>query len=129
MAGHQARTTDERSTLHYSVSHLPPVCDIASPHLPNMVVEGLWGVGLLGTWVANCLSGSFDGPNRAMVIGESLARVAAATQITSSRWRSYLPPKQKVVLTDLALCCASNCAIIIDLLMGLFRGADSWRGA
>ena len=51
----------------------------------------------------NCLElfRALDGQNRAIVIAESLARVIAAIEITSVRWRSYLPPKrQKLVLTD-----------------------------
>ena len=41
-----------------------------------------------------------DGRNRAIVIAESLARVIAAIRIASIRWRSYLPRKHKIVLTD-----------------------------
>ena len=44
---------------------------------------------------------NLDGRNRAIVIAESLARVVAAIQIASVRWRSYLPSEtQKLVLTD-----------------------------
>ena len=44
--------------------------------------------------------GILDGRNRAIVIGESLARAIAAIRTTSVRWRPYLPLKhgQKVVL-------------------------------
>ena len=45
---------------------------------------------------------SLDGRNRAMVIAESLAGVIVAIRIASVRWRSYFPPPQKLVLTDLA---------------------------
>ena len=44
---------------------------------------------------------TLDGRNRARVIAESLARVLAAIQITSVRWRSYLPLKtQNLVRVD-----------------------------
>ena len=46
---------------------------------------------------------SLDGRNRAIVIAETLAIVIAAIQITSVRWRSYLPLKtHKLVLVGRA---------------------------
>ena len=41
----------------------------------------------------NRFSRTLDGPNRAIVIAESLATVIAAIRIASFRWSSYLPPK------------------------------------
>ena len=58
---------------------------------------------------------TLDGRNRARVIAESLARVIAAIQITSVRWRSYLPLKtQNLVLVDPAF-------------MVLRFGSSDWR--
>ena len=38
-----------------------------------------------------------DERNRAIVIAESLARVIAAIRIASVLWRSYLPPKHRII--------------------------------
>ena len=56
-----------------------------------------------------------DWQDHVIVIEESLARVIAASRITSVCWLSYLPPKtQKLVLIAPAtrsFCCDSNRAI------------------
>ena len=39
--------------------------------------------------------GILDVQNRVIVIAESPARAIAANRVTSVRWRSYLPPKQR----------------------------------
>ena len=56
---------------------------------------------------------SLDGRNRAIVIAQSLARVIAAIQIASVRWRSYLPPNHRDWSSQSlrSLCCDSNRAI------------------
>ena len=53
------------------------------------------------------------GRNRSIVIAESLARVIAAIRIASVRWRSYLPPKQRIWSSQTlrSLCCGLNRAI------------------
>ena len=45
-------------------------------------------------------SAILDGRNRARVFAESLARVITAIQITSVRWRSYLPLKTQNLVVD-----------------------------
>ena len=67
-----------------------------------------------GVWKGSGLVGSLDGRNRAIVIAESLARIITAIQITSVRWRSYLPLKTQRVWSSQtlrSLRCDSNRAI------------------
>ena len=71
---------------------------------------------------------NLDQRNRERVIAESLARVIAAIQITSVRWRSYLPLKtQNSVLVDLrSLRCDSNRALAFVGVVFVPRGPAEW---
>ena len=71
-----------------------------------------------------------DGRNRAIAIAEPLARVIAAIQIASVRWRSHLPRNtQKLVLTDPAYvrCAAIRIARLAFIgVVFVPRGTAEW---
>ena len=56
-----------------------------------------------------------NGQTRAIVIAESLARIIAAIRITSVRWWSYLPPKNRGPHRPCSLRRDSNRAIAVHL--------------